>query len=348
MFEPRFAYTHKINNNLLEIERARGFLEAAQLKEKWIKEMQSEKLILETHHSTHIEGTRLTLKQAKKILTGKKVIGVHPDDRKELLNYREAIDLVSKYLGKEDPITEGLVREIHKMLVKGVRVNSADPGNYRRIQNYVVDMIDNKIIYTPPPPQDVPDFMRKFVEWLNAPKDISAILIAGISQFQLVHIHPFVDGNGRTARLLCTLVLYKNGYDFKRLFSLSEYYDKDRRQYYDAIQTVRENNMDMTYWLEYFTDGLKSQMLELKDKGETAIKKESYLEKARKVNLNTRQIKILLYLIEKRKLTIEECVQRFNVIRRTAQRDFGRLVEHQFAQEIAKSKTDPTKYYKLL
>jgi len=208
--------------------------------------------------------------------------------------------------------------------------------------------IDNKIIYTPPPPQDVPDFMRKFVEWLNAPKDISAILIAGISQFQLVHIHPFVDGNGRTARLLCTLVLYKNGYDFKRLFSLSEYYDKDRRQYYDAIQTVRENNMDMTYWLEYFTDGLKSQMLELKDKGETAIKKESYLEKARKVNLNARQIKILLYLIEKRKLTIEECVQRFNVIRRTAQRDFGRLVEHQFAQEIAKSKTDPTKYYKLL
>lgn len=348
MFKPRFTYTHKTNNNLLEIERARGFLEAAQLKEKWVKEMQSEILILESHCSTHIEGTRLTLSQAKKILTGKKVINVHPDDRKELQNYREAIDFISGYLGKEDPITEGLIREIHKMLVKGVRGNSADPGNYRKIQNYVVDAIDNRIIYTPPPPHDVPYLMREFVEWLNVPKDISAILSAGIAQFQFVHIHPFVDGNGRTARLLCTLVLYKGGYDFKRLFSLSEYYDKNRRGYYNALQSVRNNDMDITSWLEYFTDGLRAQMLEVKDKGEVVIKKETYLERAKKVNLNARQVKILLYLIEKKRLTVEECVRKFNVIRRTAQRDFARLVEHKFVREASKSKTDPTKYYELL
>lgn len=348
MFKPRFSYTHKTNNNLLEIERARGFLEAAQLKEKWIKEMQSEILILESHYSTHIEGTRLTLSQAKKILTGKEVIDVRPDDRKELQNYREAIDFISRYLGKEDPITEGLIREIHKLLVKGVRGNSADPGNYRKIQNYVVDAIDNRIIYTPPLPQDVPYLMREFVEWLNIPKDISAILVAGIAQFQFVHIHPFIDGNGRTARLLCTLVLYKSGYDFKRLFSLSEYYDKNRRGYYDALQSVRKNEMDMTTWLEYFTDGLRTQLLEVKDKGEVVIKKETYLERAKKVNLNARQIKILLYLVEKKRLTVEEYVRKFNVIRRTAQRDLARLVEHKFIREAAKSKTDPTKYYELL
>jgi len=348
MFKPRFRYTHKINNNLLEIERARGFLEAAQLKDKWIREIQSEALILETHHSTHIEGTRLTLSQAKRILTGKEVAGVHPDDRKELLNYKEAMDFVSRYLGKEDPITEGLIREIHKMLVKGVRGNSAEPGNYRRIQNYIVDTIDNRIIYTPPPPQDVPYLMRELVEWLNSPEDISAILIAGIAQFQLVHIHPFVDGNGRTARLLCTLILYKNGYDFKRLFSLSEYYDKNRKGYYDALQSVRENNMDMTFWLEYFTDGLKVQMLEVKDRGETVIKKETYLERAKRLGLNKRQIKILMYLIKKKRVTVEECVRKLKIIRRTAQRDLTRLVEYKFAREVSKSKTDPTKYYELL
>ena len=146
MFKPRFKYTHRINNNLLEIERARGFLEAAQLKDKWVKEIQSEALIVETHHSTHIEGTNLTFSQAKRILTGKEVIGIHPDDRKELLNYKEAMDFVSRYLGKKDPITEGLIREIHKMLVKGVRGNSALPGIYRKIQNYIVDAIDNKIL----------------------------------------------------------------------------------------------------------------------------------------------------------------------------------------------------------
>jgi len=80
--------------------------------------------------------------------------------------------------------------------------------------------------------------------------------------------------NGRTARVLCSLILYLNGYDFKRLFSLSEYYDTDRRKYYDAIQSVRENEMDMTTWLEYFTEGLSSQLAEVKTKGEKAIKRD--------------------------------------------------------------------------
>lgn len=82
------------------------------------------------------------------------------------------------------------------------------------------------------------------------------VLIAGIAQFQLVHIHPFLDGNGRSARLLSTLYLYKTGYDFKRLFTISEYYDRDRSNYYKAIQAVREKDMNMTSWLEYFVNGL--------------------------------------------------------------------------------------------
>jgi Fic family protein len=347
LFKPRFAITPKINKILLEIERVRGFLDAAQLKEKWIKGMQSEMLIIESHHSTHIEGTQLTLSQAKKILTGKKVSGIDPNDKKELLNYKRAMGFVSKFLGKEDPITEGLIRDIHKILIKGVRGNSADPGNYRKIQNYVVNA-NNQIIYTPPSSHDVPHLMSEFVKWLNSPKDSSAIITSGIAQFQFVHIHPFIDGNGRTARLICTLILYKNGYDFKKLFSLSEYYDKNRKRYYEAIQSVRKNNMDMTAWLEYFTNALKAQMLEVKDKGETIIKKEIYLEKAKKVNLNERQINLLLYIIGKKRVTVDECIQKFNIIRRTVQRDFSFLVDHKFVREIAKSKTDPTKYYELL
>ena len=91
MFKPKFTITNKINNCLLEIERARGFLGAAKLKEKWIENMQSEALILESHHSTHIEDTQLTLFQAQKILTGKSVRGIKEEDRRELLNYKEAM-----------------------------------------------------------------------------------------------------------------------------------------------------------------------------------------------------------------------------------------------------------------
>jgi len=333
MFKPKFTITHKINNSLLDIERARGFLEAAQLKGKWIREMQSEAIALEAHHSTHIEGTRLTLDQAKRILTGKKVSGVHLDDKKELLNYKKAMNFVSQYLEKEDPITEGLIREIHKILVKGVRGNLANPGNYRKVQNYVVDAINNEIIYTPPPPYEVPHLMRELVEWLNAPKDISPILTAGIAQFQFVHIHPFVDGNGRAARLLCTLLLYKNGYDFKRLFSLSEFYDQDRRGYYHAIQTVRSNNMDMTFWLEYFINGLKTQMLEVKNRGESAIKKDIIVEMASKEDLNDRQKKVLIYLLSNPYIGRAKHVELFKVSLRTANYDLAQLEKLGFIEK---------------
>jgi len=348
MFKPKFVITNKINNSLLEIERARGFLEAAKLKEEWIKEMQSEAIILESHHSTHIEGTQLTLKQAREILAGKSLRGIRKDDRQELLNYKRAMDFVAEYLGKKSEITEDLIKKIHRMLVKDVRGGSLEPGKYRRVQNYVVNSLTGEIIYTPPPPSKVPKLMGEFVRWLNEETSISPVLIAGIAQYQFVDIHPFLDGNGRTARLLCTLILYQNGYDFKKLFSLSEYYDKDRPSYYNAIQSVRNNDMDMTYWLEYFTEGLKNQLIEVKIKGEMAIKKEVILEKAERLNLNQRQQEILLYLVEEGRVSVEKIVRKFNWVRRTVQRDLVKLVNLGFVKEMAKSKTDPTKYYELL
>jgi len=348
MFKPKFTITNKINNSLLEIERARGFLDAAKLKEEWIKDMQSEALILEAHHSTHIEGTQLTLSQAKRILTGKSVKGVRKDDRQELLNYKMAMDFVSEYLGKKLKITENLIKKIHEILVKNVRGGTLEPGFFRKVQNYVVNSLTREVIYVPPPPSDVPQLMKEFVEWLNKEKEISPILMSGISQYQFVHIHPFLDGNGRTARVLCTLILYQNGYDFKKLFSLSEYYDKDRPEYYDAIQSVRESDMDMTGWLEYFTEGLKNQLIEVKIKGEKVIKREVFIDKVKKFNLNDRQQNILLYLLEENRASVEDIRQKFKLVRRTIQRDLSKLVDLGLIKEIAKSKTDPTRYYELL
>jgi predicted HTH transcriptional regulator len=111
---------------------------------------------------------------------------------------------------------------------------------------------------------------------------------------------------------------------------------------------VRAKDMDMTEWLEYFVDGLKNQMLEVKDKGELAIKKEIVVEKAKKLNLNQRQRRILVYLLEKKKVSVDEIRQKFNFVRRTIQRDLSRLVELGLSKEMAKSKTDPTKYYEPL
>jgi len=347
-FNPKYTITPKINKALVEIERVRGFLDAVKLKDDWIADMQKKALILESHHSTHIEGTALSLEQAKSILEGGKVKGVNRDDERELLNYKKAMDFISKYLGKDDPVSEGIVRELHKILVKGVRGENADPGNYRKIQNYVVNSRTREVVYTPPVPLDVSHLMREFAEWINKAEDVSPVLVAGIAQFQFVHIHPFIDGNGRTARLLSTLILYKTGYDFKRLFTISEYYDKDRPAYYQAIQTVRKNNMNMTTWLEYFVDGLRSQMTEIQAKGEQLIKQDSQLQKIKKIGLNKRQEKAVKHLIIKGTLSVNEYQSVASCIRRTAQRDLEELVEKKIVKIVAKSPTDPTKHYVLL
>jgi hypothetical protein len=97
MFEPKFHITHRITTDLTLIERARGFLEAAALSEEWVREMGHRALILEAHHTTHIEGTRLTLEQSKRLMEGKPVPEADPEDTRELLNYRSAFDFVSEY-----------------------------------------------------------------------------------------------------------------------------------------------------------------------------------------------------------------------------------------------------------
>ena len=301
-FKPIFTITNRITAGITLIERARGFLEAATLSENWVRERGDRALVLEAHHTTHIEGTRLTLEQAERLWQGDSVPEADPDDARELLNYRKAFDFVSEYLKSGDPITEGLVREIHKRLVEGVRGGAAAPGEYRNIQNYLVNFITGETVYTPPPAHDVPILMAELVDWLNLERAIHPVLVSGISQFQFVHIHPFLDGNGRTSRLLSTLCLYRAGYDFKRLFTISEYYYRDRPAFYRAIQSVREHGMDMTGWLEYFVDGLSIQLAEIRARGEQTIRSDVLIKEH---GLSDRQAKALDHILEHGNLTIQ-------------------------------------------
>lgn len=325
-FAPKFTVSIPIASALTAIERSRGFLEAATLSTEWISKMQARALILEAHHTTHIEGTHLSLDQSARLLAGERMQGVDFEDVKELLNYRRAFDFVSEYLFSQRTITEGLIREIHRRLVESVRGNAAQPGQYRTIQNYVANSQTKEILYTPPAPYDVPILMAELTEWLQNERTIPPVLSAGIAQFQLVHIHPFVDGNGRTSRLLSTLCLYRSGYDFKKLFTISEYYDRNRQDYYQALQSVRNNNMDMTSWLEYFCKALEAQMQEIQFKGSQAMK---LGVKVLEHKISERQKQALESLMMNEKdFNIQEYESLFSgVNRRTLQRDLADLVE---------------------
>jgi Fic family protein len=325
MFEPKFSITNAIANTLTAIERARGFLEAASLSDEWVAKMQNNALILEAHYTTHIEGTQLTLEQSEQLWAGQELVSVNPDDKRELLNYRQAFDLVADYVADGQPITEGLIREIHKRLVLGVRGNAATPGEYRKIQNFVVNSKTNDVIYTPPPAYEVSRMMHELVDWINHEEDIHPVLMSGIAQFQLVHIHPFLDGNGRTARLLSTLCLYQRGYDFKKLFTISEYYDRNRFEYYQAIQHVREEHMDMTCWLDYFVKGLATQLQEVKSVAKKAIEHDIL---AISHHLSARQLLVLDFISAHGGMTIQDFERLCpNVTRRTLQRELKEMLD---------------------
>lgn len=294
------------------------------MSEAWIQRMSQQALLLEAHHSTHIEGTHLTLDEAARLWAGEAVPTANRDDARELLNYREAFNLVSEYLGSGEPITEGLIRQIHKRLVDGVRGGAGGPGEYRRVQNYVVNGATREVMYTPPP-EDVPPSMRDLVGWLRADTDIHPVLIAGIAQYQLVHIHPFLDGNGRASRLLSTLCLYRAGYDFKRLFTLSEFYDCDRPAFYRAIRTVAERDMDMTAWIEFFVGGLATQLGEVVASGKRVMLSHVI---ASRYGLNPRQTSIVGLLLERPEIRVEDVDMLLpKTNRRTLQRDLQDLIK---------------------
>jgi len=200
------------------------------------------------------------------------------------------------------------------------------------------------VIYTPPPPEQVVPLMHELVEWLRGDAGIHPVLMAGIAQFQLVHIHPFVDGNGRASRLLSTLCLYRSGYDFKRLFTLSEFYDRDRTAFYAALQGVREQGMDLTGWLEFFVHGLMQQLEEVKARGTAVIRADV---QARAHKLGTRQGAVLAAIHEAGRLSLGELEPLFpGVSRRSLQRDLKQLLESGLIVAMgAEAVTDPNRSY---
>ena len=178
--------------------------------------------------------------------------------------------------------------------------------------------------------------MADLVAWLNSPQAnaLMPVLQAGIAHYECVRIHPFVDGNGRTARALATLVLYKRGFDTKRFFALEEYYNVDRLSYYEALATADQSG-DLTEWLEYFVQGIAVEMVSLEQRitalGQI-VQQAAGMEVAA-LGLNTRQIRALELLLREPRLTTALYSQWNRVSCATAQRDLADLVARGLLQQ---------------
>ena len=327
MFKPNFQYTHQIVTNLTKIAVAREIVLHSPLVPKWELSLRREALIRSAHSSTAIEGNPLSLEQVSALAEGREIM-VRRKDRQEVLNYLEALEKIPEF-AKRTPFTAEDFLKIHKIVTKETLENPGDEGVFRDRQVYVGNRITGEVIFRPPPTEQVPQLINDFLEWFNSTvvNEIDPVVEAGLTHYEIVRIHPFIDGNGRTARVMATLVFYKRGFDVKRFFALDDYYDQDRRAYYSVLKSVDQNTLDLTGWLEYFTDGVAVSIEEIKKKVIGLSKDIKLLKEKGQVALTERQMKIVEKIIQNNKITVGEVSKEFGISRQAALKEIYKLAD---------------------
>ncbi len=259
-FRPRFAISPKLAGLLSDIAVCREKILGLKILPKRQAGLARRARLRMIHSSTAIEGNPLGLQEVEAMLEGKTIIGISDKDRLEVINYQKVMAAIDKTAKKKNPRWENEILKIHRLTTKGL-LPPEKTGRYRKGPVFVVQQPTQKILYRAPAAAKVPKLMKDFGVWIDNQSitSVSPIITAAICHHQLVTIHPFADGNGRTARALATLVLYQKEYDIKKMFALDDYYNRDRPAYYQAIRSAGKTH-DLSFWLEYFSRGLLTEL----------------------------------------------------------------------------------------
>ncbi len=320
MYTPKFTITNKILKNIGVLEAAREVIMNAPLVPAWEEKFREEAIIRTVHHGTHIEGNELNYTEAAKVVAGQEVVG-RDRDIQEVLNYRRVLDFLNRFsqpqsqgdvvdniediktreiIGRaHKKITEEVILYLHNLIVEKI-LDVPHGGTYRVTQVVVKNSLTGEITFRPPPAIEVPFQTRAFLDYLNTTSSdtVHPVMKAGIAHYELVRIHPFIDGNGRVARAVATLTLFLDGYDTKKFFALEEFYDHEPGHYYEALQSVTRNMGDLTEWLGYFSEGLAIELTRVKEKVLSLSRDVKLKEElgGQQLQLTPRQIKLVEYL----------------------------------------------------
>lgn len=340
MFNPSFVITNKILTHISKIEAAEEVIRHAPLLPLWERQFREDAVIRAAYHGTHLEGNKLQKDEAKDVLLGKDVIG-RPRDIQEVINYRKVIEYIDDEAKKNiDKITEPLIKKLHRYIVSSI-MPVDQSGEYRLKQVIIRNSQTGEVTFRPPPAIEVPFLMREFLYWFNRLEkdEMHPLLKAGITHHEIVRIHPFIDGNGRVARVFATLILMLGGYDIRRFFSLEEYYDRDAVTYYENLQKASAG--DLTSWLEYFTFGASVEFEKIKEKILKLSKDAKLKERfgGQQIFLTERQVKIIEYIQEVGYLQNQSFMTLFtNVSEDTVLRDIQDLVKKSLIKKVGSTK----------
>jgi Fic family protein len=344
MFSPHFTITNNLLIYISRIEAAKSLIDHSPLVPAWEAKFRDDALNRTVHFGTKIEGNDLTEAQAQQVVrmesaTDSQSIAqstgliARERDIQEVINYRNVIKWIDGQ-HSADPtkiISIDTLRTLHSLTMQKL-IDQHYIGNFRDKQVIVRSAVDGGVAFRPPVSVEIPYLINDFFEWLGSKEAqyIHPIFKAAITHYQLVYIHPFIEGNGRTARAMASLVLYTSGYDFKRFFSLEQYFDSDVEKYYQALLSVQQSqDRDLSYWLEYFcyglaieTDKIKSQVMKLSK--DLKLKQDL----GQQVALSERQIMLLELLQKQGEITSQDAQAILpNISVDTILRDLKDLIE---------------------
>lgn len=280
MFKPKYRFSAKIIAGLMRIEAVKGRFDLLPVTPRLLAALRQSARLLSTHYSTMIEGNRLSEAEVAQVVEGGSAAKGKQRDAAEVLGYYAALDEMERMAEKSSTLSEGEIKKLHA-LVMGSGRKRVNPTPYRAAQNVIKDTATGRIIYLPPEPHDVPALMASLVQWLAdaQKKEIPCPVRAAVAHYQFATIHPYIDGNGRTARLLATLLLRLGGYGLKGIYSLDEYYAKNLQGYYNALTVGPSHNYymgrakaDITGWIEYFIQGMVMSFEAVKGRAEEDLK----------------------------------------------------------------------------
>lgn len=324
------------------VERSRVLpLNEAQLRRQAILRM--------AHTSTSIEGNKLAQFEVGKVIAGK-TVRASQKDILEVENYYQALKLLETLSKSKGPITIEEILKIHKVVIEGL-VDKEKVGKFRPSDVYVLDDLGDgreMLRFKAPPAPQVKRLIEDLLGWLKTSrKEVHPIIKAAILHLEFVSIHPFTDGNGRVARLLTQLQLYRDSWDFRKILVLEDYYNRDRLSYYNAEALVQgktyKKDTDFTSWLEFFTTGFLIEARKVLEQIQS-IGFGKVSKKSEQVFLGRDEIQIMDFLTTTGRITSDDVVDVLGVAKRTAQLKLKTLSDKGLLKLNGKG---PSSYYTL-
>ena len=258
-----------------------------------------------------------------------------------IVNNRDALKYIHTQSSK--PFSHEMIYKLHKILVRNThKERPITIGAYRKGPIYVVDS-RGQVVYEGPPASDVMSMMDSYIRWTNDAKEIHPLIQAALVHLYFVHVHPFDDGNGRSARALSNLLLMKQDYQFINFLAPSDYFDHHRNEYYRAIQNFEAHENDAAFFILYYLRALAEQLKNVQHE----IQKEKkvkhirdFLDAKVQAKLDKKQVKALQWMLEhpeamttKKYCKIGQCSDE------TARKDFNRLIEAGLIEKIGRGRT---------